>query len=98
MLLEGRTSIEFMRICMTLSGIELERKTGLYATRGIKFSWVAKNDLARAGITYKGKPISRRTRIPLAELYTMYEAYKKKYEDENQNVLRENITDYTGRE
>jgi len=98
MLLEGKVCVEFMRIAMTLSGITLERKTGLYMTRRIKASYIAKDDLARAGVKYKGKPISRRTRIPLLELYEIYEAYYEKYKTENHNVLRENITDYTGRE
>lgn len=98
MLIEGKTSINFMRLAMTLSGLTLEMKTGMYMTRGVKASYVAKDDLARAGFTYKGRKITRRTRIPFEDLIPMYQKYFDKYKEENQNVLRENITDYTGKE
>jgi hypothetical protein len=89
--LTGTVAIEYMRITMTYHGLELERKTGLFMTRGIKASYVAKDDLARVGVLYRNKPITRKTRIPLETLINMYGAFKFAYEESNKENLEKNI-------
>jgi hypothetical protein len=94
--INGSTAVTYFRMAKVLLGMDkIERRFPKgFVCRGLKFSLAAKDDLARAGISYRGRPITRRSRIPLDELIGLYGTLVEQYHRDNQNVLRENITDY----
>lgn len=83
-------AIEWYRMKALLSALGLEMK-GIPLSRKRKASHMVKDELGRAGVTNRGKPITYRSRIPLEDLYAMYEARIRTYEYDNGPEIKAGI-------